>query len=314
MADIALEQQSDADFSRAHGAALVNELQHFLHPEEATLLSFYEVKRMLRPGNEVYLGMKVVPLASIVGSEGRYSDFDNHFFPKNAHLKKRWQSIDQANMLDVTLPPIQLYELGGLYFVRDGNHRVSVAKSRGIEFIDAEVTALNSEIRLGAAIANNPRTLLTQVINWEKRNFYAETAFGDITDCWDLDFSTVGQYDVIHNHIHTHLFYRDQGQRLKGLPQLTFVEGLQSWYTNVYRPVIQVIRQQRLLRHFRGRTPSDLYVWFIRFWDDLKQKWGSDFALETAAQKFKEQFRETPWGRFVHLLKRLRYTELRRPK
>jgi hypothetical protein len=37
---------------------------------------------------------------------------------------------------DITLPSILLYEIGGVYFVRDGNHRVSVAKIKGVEFID----------------------------------------------------------------------------------------------------------------------------------------------------------------------------------
>ena len=293
MNDTAMEQQSESDFTRARSHALVNEIQHFLTPEETNLLSFYEVKRILKPGNEVYLGMRVVPLTQIVGSEGRYSDFDNHFFPKNLHLKKRWQSIDQANLQDVILPPIKLYELGGLYFVRDGNHRVSVAKSRGIEFIDAEVTALNSEIKLDAGVANNHRSLLREVIDYEKRSFYGETAFGDITDCWDLDFSTPGQYDVINSHIHTHLYYRDQQQRLSGLPQLTVVEGVRAWFVDVYSPVIKVIQEKKLLASFKGRTAGDLYVWLIRYWDDLKHKFGNDYSLEVAAQEFRAEFKES---------------------
>jgi hypothetical protein len=293
MSDIALEQQSDLDFTRARSRALVNEIQHFLAPEESSLLSFFEVKRILKPGNEVYLGMTTVPLKSIVGSEGRYSDFDNHFFPKNLHLKKRWQSIDQANLQDISLPAIKLYELGGLYFVRDGNHRVSVAKSKGTEFIDAEVTVLNSEIKLAPG-ETSLQSLLQQVISYEKRSFYAETAFGDITDCWDMDFSTPGQYDVIYNHINTHRYYCDQQRRLAGLPELTVVEGVRAWYAEVYAPVVNVIQNQRLLAAFiKGRTVSDLYVWLIRYWDDLKQKFGDDYSLEVAAQEFRAEFHES---------------------
>jgi hypothetical protein len=248
--------------------------------------------------------MKVVPLTQIVGSEGRYSDFDNHFFPKNLHLKKRWQSIDQANMQDVILPPIKLYELGGLYFVRDGNHRVSVAKSRGIEFIDAEVTALNSEIKLDPGVANNHRSLLREVLDYEKRSFYGETAFGDITDCWDLDFSTPGQYDVIHSHIHTHRYYRDQQQRLAGLPHLTVVEGIRAWFADVYSPVIKVIDDDKLLASFKGRTAGDLYVWLIRYWDDLKHKFGNDYSLEVAAQEFRAEFKESFFTKIRKFIKK----------
>jgi hypothetical protein len=267
-------------------------VQHLLNPEEAKLFSFYEVKRMLKPENEVYLGMRTVAIDSIVGSEGRYSDFDSHFFPKSLHLKKRWQSIDKANLQDVILPPIQLYELGGLYFVRDGNHRVSVAHSKGVEFIDAEVTSLISEIHLERGRSFNHRDLLEQVLDHEKRSFYAETAFGDITDCWDLDFSTPGQYDVIFNHINTHRYYKDQENRLAGIPDLSVVEGVRSWFTTVYSPLIAIITEERLLSSFKGRTASDLYVWLIRYWDSLKQRYGNDFPLAEAVSKFNETFLE----------------------
>ena len=131
-----IQKTSEDDFNRARNKALVNEIQHFLNPEESKLLSFSEIKKMLKPKSEIYKGMQVVPIEFIAGSEGRYKDFDNHFFPKSTHLRQRWEKIDQAHLTDVILPPITVYEIGGLYFVRDGNHRVSVAKSRGCEMID----------------------------------------------------------------------------------------------------------------------------------------------------------------------------------
>ena len=66
-----------------------------------------------------------------------------------------------------------MYEIGGLYFVRDGNHRVSVAKSRGCEMIDAEVISLQSEIKLKAGMSKNK--ILKTVVEYEKREFYSET-------------------------------------------------------------------------------------------------------------------------------------------
>ena len=160
--DQTLIQQSENDFLKARNKALFNELQHFLNPEESKLLSFSEVKDLLKPKGEVYMGMQVVPVSLIVGSEGRYHDFDNHFFPKSMHLKNRWESIDRAHLTDVILPPIILYEIGGLYFVRDGNHRVSVAKAQGVENIDAEVISLKSEIKLKPGWSE--KRILKQVI------------------------------------------------------------------------------------------------------------------------------------------------------
>ena len=148
MPETLLSTETNEDFSKARNKALFNEVRHFLNPDEATLISFSDIKKLLKPKNETYLGMKTIPVKLIVGSESRYQDFDNRFFPKRMHLKVRWEHIDMAHIQDINLPPITLYELGGVYFVRDGNHRVSVAKAKGIEFIDAEVVSLQSEINI----------------------------------------------------------------------------------------------------------------------------------------------------------------------
>ncbi len=276
-----LSAQTDEDFNKAHNKALFNEIQHILNPEEATLISFTDIKKLLKPSNEVYKGMQVVPINLIVGSEGRYKDFDNHFFPKNNFLKPRWERVDLAHYQDVTLPPITLYEVGGLYFVRDGNHRVSVAKAKGIEYIDAEVVSLQSEIKLKAGSSKGQ--MIKQVINYEKRVFYNETNFGDLTDFWVLDFSTTGQYDVIYNHILIHKYYINMDKK----EEIPMDEAVISWFNNVYLPVIHTIETHHILKHFKGRTRSDLYVFVIKYWDELKQKFGESFSLDQAAEDFK---------------------------
>lgn len=280
-----ISSQTDEDFNRARNKALINEIQHLLKPDEASLISFSDIKKLLKPKNEVYKGMQVIPVNLIVGSEGRFKDFDNHFFPKSRFLKSRWEHIDMAHIQDVPLPPISLYELGGLYFVRDGNHRVSVAKSRGVENIDAEVVSLQSELKLkpGSTIEE----MVKQVIYYEKRTFYAETNFGDITDCWTLDFSTTGQYDLIYNHILIHKYYIN----IDKTEEIPFEEAVTSWYENVYLPVIDTIQKQHILRLFKNRTKSDLYIYFIKYWHELKQKFGNDFSIDKAAEDFKYEYR-----------------------
>ncbi len=279
-----VSQTSHEDFFRARNKALINDLQHLLTPEETKLLSFNDIKQMLKPKNEVYLGMKVIPIELIVGSEGRYQDFDNRFFPRSAHLKTRWARIDQAHLSDIILPPITLYEIGGLYFVRDGNHRVSVARSKGVENIDAEVISLHSEIKLKPSTSK--KGILKQIIQYEKRVFYSETNFGDITDCWNIDFSSPGQYDVLYQHILIHKYYINQNST----EEISMPDAIISWYEKVYLPVIQAIKKQKLLRKFKHRTLSDMYVWLIRYWDEVKQKFGQDVTLESAASEFSEKF------------------------
>jgi len=284
MPSISFKQQTDDDFYKARNKALVNEIQHFLNPEEASLIALSDLKKILKPHNETYKGMQAVPVSLIVGSEGRYKDFDNQFFPKNAHLKARWESIDRAHLQNVILPPVTLYELGGLYFARDGNHRISVAKARGIEFIDAEVVSLKSEIKLKPG--TSMKSLLKQIINYEKRVFYSETNFGDITDYWCLDFTTAGQYDVIYNHILTHKYYINMNQE----EEISMQDAILSWFEKVYMPVIQVINNARIMGKFHHRTISDLYVWMIKYWDDLKKKFGEDYPIDLMAQDFKKTY------------------------
>lgn len=275
-----LKYQAQEDFIKARNKAWVNDLKHLMHPDKKQLLSFNDVKKILKPKNEVYAGVKVVPIKKIVGSEGRYKDFDNHFFPRSNELKQRWINVDRAHLSDVVLPPIQLYELGGLYFVRDGNHRVSVAKAQGVEFIDAEVISLQSEIQLPPTVQQ--ATLLAAVLTYEKRVFYNETHFGDLTDCWDLDFTATGRYDVIYNHILVHKYFMNEQQST----EIAFTDALVSWYSSVYQPVIAVIEKYRLLADFKNRTKSDIYVWVVKHWDRLKQKNGNNYSLDDAARDF----------------------------
>ncbi len=268
--------ETESDFAKARNKALFNEIQHFLKPEEAAMISFRDIKELLKPQNQTYIGMQVIPIEKIVGSEGRYKDFDNQFFPKNTFIKERWEHVDEAVIKDIILPPIKVYELGGLYFVRDGNHRVSVAKSKGVEFIDAEVVSLQSEIRLPPV--RSLTGMIKEIINYEKRNFYFETSFGDITDYWCLDFSTTGQYDVIYNHILTHKYFINQNQE----KEISIEDAITSWFNTVYLPVIHTIDKYKIMKYFKHRTKSDLYVWIIKYFDELKRKFGDNCSLEDA--------------------------------
>lgn len=299
MSENILSSMSEEDFSRARHKALFNEIQHFLNPDEATLISLSDIKKLLKPENEVYKGMQTIPVKLIVGSEGRYNDFDNRFFPKSMHLKNRWEHIDIAHINDIPLPPISLYELGGVYFVRDGNHRVSVAKSRGVEFIDAEVVSLQSEIKLHPG--DSLKKMTRQVVNYEKRVFYTETGFGDATDFWSLDFSVPGQYDVIYNHILTHKYYINMNKT----DEIGMDMAMQSWLYHVYFPVIKTIEKYHIMKYFRHRTKSDLYVWMIKYWDEIKTKFGSELTLDDIAAPFMKTFGEAPVKHFKNKIKGL---------
>ena len=287
-------QQASSDFSRARGKAVLSQIQYFLNTDRNRLLSFNDVKDILKPRNEVYRGNQVVPIKQIAGSEGRYHDFNKYFLPKKEHLRHRWQRVDAAHIKDIILPPIQLYEIGGVYFVRDGNHRVSVAKTQGVEFIDAEVISLATEINLKPSMTTDE--LRDALIAYEKSIFYEKTEFGSLTDYFDLDFSSPGRYDVIYNHILVHKYYLNENIE----DEIPFNNALVSWYNNVYNPVVKIIKEQWLLANFPGRTEADLYVWIIKHWDFLKKKYGA-YSLSKAAGDFSRKYGQSQ-GRFFRFL------------
>lgn len=299
MADLGISTKSEEDFSKVRNKALFNSIQHLLSPEETQLISLTDIKELLHPDNEVYAGMQVVPVEKIIGSEGRYNDFDNLFFPKHSHLKNRWLNIDKAYMKGVILPAVTLYEIGGVYFVRDGNHRVSVAKARGVEFIDAEVTSLRTEIRLKPGKSMD--TIIKQIIAYEKRLFYAKTNYGDITGDWSLDFTATGQYDVIYNHILTHKYYINLNQ----VEEISMTDAIMSWRNTVYMPVVNTIIQHKIMRKFKRRTVSDLYVWLIKYWDELKKALGEDLPLDDVLEDFTHNYSESLLAKIKNNLKKV---------
>ena len=142
---VSIEEQLDADFTRARRRALLHRLKaRFLRgdPSSTYALSFEEVRKALGASNKVRLGRRTVPVERILGSVGRYRDFDRAFLPAKASVGTKWRRIDRAFHRGEELPPVMLYKVGEAYFVEDGNHRVSVARYQGVEWIDAEVTEL----------------------------------------------------------------------------------------------------------------------------------------------------------------------------
>lgn len=105
------------------------------------LLDLESVKPHLRPGSVHYCGVKAVPLRQIVGTEGRSSDFDFTFHPMYKRSEQRWMSVAAAYFSGMSLPPVELIQVGKAYFVRDGHHRVSVTRALRRDFIDAEIIA-----------------------------------------------------------------------------------------------------------------------------------------------------------------------------
>ena len=296
MADGAFEAMARQDFDRAHVKGIMARILGVLRNEKDELLSLDDVRSMLKPTGETYRGMRAVPIDAVVGSEGRYRDFNSEFLPRRRHLRSRWERIDVAHYRSITLPPITLYKVGTVYFVRDGNHRVSVARTKGVEFVDAEVTELSSQVNVEPGMTTED--LKREVIELEKKQFLETTGLEKLRSDYIPVFTAPGRYVELIRHIHGHKYYLN----LHSDEEILFEDAMLSWYDNVFSPIIGIVRDEGVLARFPGRTEADLYVWTVRHWDELKRKYGQSFPLRAAVRDFGERHGVPFWRRLFDAL------------
>ena len=147
MESMKLRQVSD-DFDRARRKARFSRMGARVRSRQYCLLSSDEVRALVGAGNEHHVGFQSVSVDRIVGTEEGHRDFTHDFLPCNSALRAGWQQIDLAFYEDAILPPVQLYEIGGVYFVRKGTLLISVARTRKRSFIDADITQLETDVAL----------------------------------------------------------------------------------------------------------------------------------------------------------------------
>ncbi len=279
------------DFENARMKARLQSIFSTFKWKKPDLLSFYEVTKLIKPSSQAYKGMQAIPVKKIIGSENRYHDFSSAFYPKNTSLRERWQSIDAARLDNVTLPPISVYKIGEWYFVRDGNHRVSVDRTEGLDFIDAEVVELSSEIPLEEGMTLNE--LKKRVVAHEREKFLEQynPTYLPMDKIW---FTTPGAYPEMVHHILVHKYYANE--HLDRV--LSFQEGAESWYKNVYSPLVNVIEKEHLRSHFPGSSDGDIYMWLVRRWDEMKRV----DALSTEEDAAKDVIKNDDKSVLVHWL------------
>jgi hypothetical protein len=137
------------DFLRVRRRRALSGIAHRLRGEPGdvnVILPFEEVVAALGRTGEHQLGLRVVSLDAIVGTVDRTRDFDRQFRPTTGRVRARWERIAAATRSGKSLPPIDVYRIGDLHFVRDGHHRVSVARALGRRDIDAYVTEVTTRV------------------------------------------------------------------------------------------------------------------------------------------------------------------------
>jgi len=270
------------DFQQAHRKSFWRSVLSWFTGKDNDLLPFDDVRAQLPMNGQHYIGIRQIPIDQIIGSVSRYADFDRAFLPRVTHTRSRWESIDQAQMLDVILPPIEVYKIGETYFVKDGNHRVSVARERGQAFIDAEVIEIDVPVPIGPDVR-----LADLVLKRELALFLQQTRLTDYYPEAHFELTLAGQYDKLLEHISTHRWF--MGERLDR--EVSDEEAVRGWYEEVYLPLVKVIREQNILEHFPTRTETDLYLFIIEHLYFLRMEYNQqEISLEEAAEHFTEVF------------------------
>jgi ribosome modulation factor len=268
------DQEVRQDFERARTHGFFADLRAIFARRSRDLIPYHEVRQRVSPEGESYRGLQSVRLSQIVGSMDRFQDFNREFFPRQRFTADRWQNIHRAYYQDILLPPIQLYKVGDVYFVKDGNHRVSVARERSQEYIDAEV--IEGHIRAPLYPAMSANELLLQA---EYAEFLRRTDLDRLHPDHDIRPSALGRYDEIWGHIQVH---RDWLSAIRHQP-VSDREAVADWYEHIYCPIVEVARKRGLTDRFPEHTEADVYLWVMRHRRAIEEEQGTDIGPAPAA-------------------------------
>jgi hypothetical protein len=278
----------DSRFNDSRRKALLEALLDGIRRQPTDMLAFEAVRVCLNVHGQVALGHQIVPVDHIIGSEGRYSDFDRRFLPRTEAVEQRWRSIERAMDRLIDLPPVDLWKISDVYFVRDGNHRVSVARWMGQGHIDALVTELLVDVPLTPDLS--VRTLLFAE---EYSDFLEWTNLHVLRPNQRIEFSELGGYLELVRHINVYRY--SLGQQLGRAIERD--EAVAGWYDNVYTPIVQVIRDQRAIKRFPGRTEADLYRWVMENRAAMGET--ADQTQEAATSAYVTALGRTSWSESI---------------
>ncbi len=273
------------DFYEARNKAAIRDILGRFTGESDQLLSFDEVRKQLKIQGSAERGLQDIPLDAIIGSVGRYTDFTRDFLPRSEVSPDRWARVKIATTSLTGLPPIEVYKIGEAYFVKDGNHRVSVARQLENKTIQAYVTEIRTRVPLTTDVT--PDELILKA---EYAEFLEQTHLDEIRPEADLNVTIPGQYPKLLEHIAVHQYYMglDFGR------EVDYLEAVGHWYDTVYQPIMDLICDRGIMRSFPDRTETDLYLWLAEHRAALEEELGWQINPADAASDLVESFRPKP--------------------
>lgn len=292
-----LSQEAVQNFRSARLRAELERLRATLAGKSADLLSYEEVRQKINARETTLRDLQEIPLDAIVGSVGRYKDFTRRFLPRVDEDEQRWAKVFAFTDGLEGLPPIEVFQIGEVYFVRDGNHRVSVARELEATHIEAYVTLVETAVTLSPDVVPDDLIIKERYVQFLERTALDKT-YPDL----DLSMSAAGNYRVLEQQIavHQHWLADKKGR------SLTFSETAVDWYKTVYLPVVKMIWRRGMLRDFPNRTVTDLYVWIYKHRLRLAEELGWQVGAETAVNDLISSYSSRPervWQRISEKLK-----------
>jgi hypothetical protein len=283
MPDTGLPREDAAsDFGRMRRRRALSVLAARLRgePDDVNvILPFDEVVAALGRRGERRVGLQIVELDTIVGSVDRTRDFDRSFRPTSAHARERWERIATAVRRGVAMPPVDLYRLGELHFVRDGHHRVSVARAMHQATIEASVTEIVTEVGAGREIRRQDLPLKTH-----ERLFFERVPLPlEVRD--RIQPSTRSAYAQLAEGVEA---WGMRAMQARG----TFMpreDVARTWFEEEYQPLVQMLAEVGLTSE-GSETDAYMAVVTLRYLLLRTHRWD-----ETVLEALREQMKQPSW-------------------
>jgi nucleotide-binding universal stress UspA family protein len=268
-------QKAIRDFQSAQQKAALQEILARITGKPNQLLSYEEVAEKLKLQARTERGIKTIPLNAIIGSVSRHTEFTRNFLPLRADDQERWARVKTAFMESNTgLDPIEVYKVGEVYFVVDGNHRVSIARQEGQIDIEARVIELRTDVPITPNI--QPDDL---IIKAEYAEFLDATRIMDTRPNIDLGMTGCCQYEKLMQQVEVCQQILQQDQKT----DVSLQDASTYWYDTMYIPLAEAIRDRGLLRWFPEQTITDLYLWISENRTTLEKDLGWEIQSDIAA-------------------------------
>ena len=259
---------AQTDYTRTRRRRALARLSARLRREPADfdlILPFEEVVAALGRRGERHVGLETIPLDSIVGSVGRERDFDRGFRPTSGRTRGRWEQIATAARKGEAFPPIDVYRIGEVHFVKDGHHRVSVARAQSLDTIDAYVTEVQTEVG-----ADRKITVQDLPIKSHERLFFERVPLPREARA-RIELSDEWRYAGLAEGVEAWGYRAEQERHT----QLSRAEIAEAWFNDEYLPVVEMLREADLLGK-GSETEAYIRVATLRYLILRTHEWTDD--------------------------------------